>query len=100
VKRVLLEVATDLYQDDEFRELIIEEPEVTGVEVLGPSSVTVRVMFKTVPLEQWAVGREMRQRVKARFDHEGIEIPFAQRVVWQREEKAAADLDADPSETL
>ncbi|MDQ4055534.1 MAG: mechanosensitive ion channel family protein [Actinomycetota bacterium] len=98
VKRILLEVAHDLYEDDEFRELIIEEPEVTGVEMLAADSVNLRVMFKTLPLEQWAVGREMRQRVKARFDHEGIEIPFAQRVVWHREAKAEADPKADPSE--
>jgi small conductance mechanosensitive channel len=98
VKRVILEVAEDLYQDDEFRELIIEEPEVTGVEMLAADSVTLRVMFKTLPMEQWAVGREMRQRVKARFDHEGIEIPFAQRVVWHREAKAAAAQDSEPAE--
>jgi small-conductance mechanosensitive channel len=98
VKRVLLEVAEDLYQDDEFRELIIEEPEVTGVEMLAADSVTLRVMFKTLPMEQWAVAREMRQRVKARFDHEGIEIPFAQRVVWHREAKAAAARDSAPTE--
>ena len=96
VKRVLLEVAKDLYEDDEFRELIIEEPEVTGVEMLAADSVNLRVMIKTLPLEQWAVAREMRQRVKARFDHEGIEIPFAQRVVWHREAKAEADQEADP----
>ena len=40
--------------------------------------------LKTAPLEQWAVAREMRQRIKARFDHEGIEVPFAQRVLWNR----------------
>ena len=87
VKRVLSEVAHDLWDDDDFRELIIEEPEVTGVEMLAADSVTLRVMIKTLPMEQWAVARELRQRIKARFDHEGIEIPFAQRVVWHREEQ-------------
>jgi small-conductance mechanosensitive channel len=98
VKQILAEVAHDLWEDEEFREVVIEEPEVTGVEMLAPDSVNLRVLLKTLPLEQWAVAREMRQRIKARFDHEGIEIPFAQRVVWHREEKAAANLDADPSE--
>ncbi|HSU02639.1 MAG TPA: mechanosensitive ion channel family protein, partial [Nocardioides sp.] len=40
---------------------------------------------KTAPLEQWAVAREMRARIKARFDHEGIEMPLPQSVVWMRE---------------
>jgi small conductance mechanosensitive channel len=59
--------------------------------MLAADSVTVRVMIKTAPLEQWAVARAMRQRIKSRFDHEGIEIPFAQRVVWHREERKAAE---------
>ena len=50
-------------------------------------------MIKTLPMEQWAVARELRQRIKARFDHEGIEIPFAQRVVWHREEQRQAEQD-------
>lgn len=87
VQRVLREIAHDLWEDDEFRGVIIEEPEVTGVEMLAADSVTVRVLVKTAPLEQWAVARALRQRIKARFDHEGIEIPFAQRVVWHREDR-------------
>lgn len=87
VQRVLREVAHDLWEDDDFRDLIIEEPEVTGVEVFGPESVTLRVLLKTAPMEQWGVARALRQRLKARFDHEGIEIPLPQRVVWHREEQ-------------
>jgi small conductance mechanosensitive channel len=93
VKRVLSEIAHDLWDDDDFRELIIEEPEVTGVEMLAADSVNLRVMVKTLPMEQWAVARELRQRIKARFDHEGIEIPFAQRVVWHREEVKLAEAE-------
>ncbi len=87
VQRVLREIAHDLWEDEDYKNVIIEEPEVTGVEMLAADSVTVRVMVKTAPLEQWAVARALRQRIKARFDHEGIEIPFAQRVVWHREER-------------
>lgn len=87
VQRVLRDVAHDLWQDDEYNHVVIEEPEVTGVEMLAADAVTIRVMLKTAPLEQWAVARALRQRIKARFDHEGIEIPFAQRVVWHREDR-------------
>ena len=82
VTRVLLEVASGMWEDEDYRDRIIEQPEVTGVEMLAADSVDLRVMIKTLPMEQWAVARELRQRIKARFDHEGIEIPFAQRKVW------------------
>ena len=85
VRRVLQEVAHDLWEDEDYRGVIVEEPEVWGVEDLGVDGVKVRVTLKTAPLEQWAVARELRQRIKARFDYEGIEIPFPQRVVWNRD---------------
>ena len=84
-KRVLSEVAHDLWEDEDYRSVIIEEPEVTGVEALTPDAITLRVLVKTQPMEQWAVARELRQRIKARFDHEGIEIPYSQRMIWHRE---------------
>ena len=90
VRRVLDEVATDLWEDEDFEGRIIERPSVWGVQELAADAVTVRVALKTAPLEQWAVAREMRQRIKSRFDAEGIEIPFAQRVIWHRDERAAA----------
>lgn len=95
VQQVLREVAHDLWQDEDFAHVIVEEPEVTGVEMLAADAVNIRVLVKTAPLEQWAVARELRQRIKARFDHEGIEIPFAQRVVWHRDATAR---QADPQE--
>ncbi|MCW2764941.1 MAG: MscS Mechanosensitive ion channel, partial [Nocardioides sp.] len=76
VRRVLQEIAHDLWVDDDFRGKIIEEPEVWGVEALSVDGVTVRVTLKTAPLEQWAIAREMRERILARFAHEGITIPL------------------------
>ena len=96
VQRILSELAHALWEDEDFRGIIIEEPEVTGVEAFGPESVTLRVLIKTAPMEQWGVARELRQRIKARFDHEGIEIPLPQRVVWHREEKAAEAAEEAP----
>jgi moderate conductance mechanosensitive channel len=75
VRRILKEVAHDLWEDELFHDKIIEEPEVWGVQSLGPDSVVVRVTLKTMPQQQWNVSREMRERVKRRFDHEGIQMP-------------------------
>ena len=84
MQEVLREVAHSLREDEDFAKVIIEEPEVTGVEMLAADSVTLRVMVKTAPLEQWKVARELRHRLKDAFDAEGIEIPFPQRSLWLR----------------
>jgi small-conductance mechanosensitive channel len=81
VKAILLEIGTAMWEDEDFRGLIVEQPEVWGVEALAADRVLVRLAIKTAPLEQWAVAREARERIKARFDHEGIRIPVAPVVV-------------------
>lgn len=86
VKDVLLQVANELAADPEWEAKILEEPELWGVQELAADSVVVRLVLKTEPLEQWAVAREMRERIKARFDAEGIVIPFPQRTVWMHNE--------------
>jgi small conductance mechanosensitive channel len=84
VQEVLRDVAHDLWDDEEFKHLVIEEPEVWGVQDLTPNWITVRVTLKTAPLEQWAVAREMRQRIKLRFDHEGIEFAPPTLMPWNK----------------
>ncbi len=88
VRETLVAVCHELWEDEAFRNRVIEEPEVWGVERMEADGVAVRVAVKTAPLEQWAVARELRARIKERFGREGIEIPFPQRVVWHREEPA------------
>lgn len=73
---VLRALCEELYADPEWAPLLLEEPVVPGVQALGDSAVVVRLMAKTLPLKQWDVAREVRRRVKKRFDAEGIEIPF------------------------
>jgi moderate conductance mechanosensitive channel len=63
---------------------VIEDPEVWGVERLGAHGVSIRLVVKTRPSEQFRVSRELRRRLKAAFDREGIEIPFPQQTVWHR----------------
>jgi small conductance mechanosensitive channel len=87
VPQVLAELARDIWEDDDYKGRVIEEPSVWGVQELGADAVVLRVALKTAPLAQWAVAREMRARIKARFDHEGFEVPFAQHVVWHRDEE-------------
>jgi small conductance mechanosensitive channel len=81
VQGVLRDVADELRKDPDFVDEILEPMEIFGVDVLGDSSVTIRLVLKTLPGKQWPVAREFRKRVKIRFDALGIGFPFPQRVV-------------------
>lgn len=82
VRRLLDEIATELAGEENWCDLILEKPEVWGVEQLDPDNIIIRLVVKTRPLEQWKIARELRERIKRRFDTEGIEIPFPQRSLW------------------
>jgi small-conductance mechanosensitive channel len=75
VQGILQEEADRMYGDEQFQGVIIEPPEVWGVERFDKDGVVVRVVLKTAPLQQWLVARAMRQRIKASFDRAGIRIP-------------------------
>ncbi|MEM6451972.1 MAG: mechanosensitive ion channel family protein [Cyanobacteria bacterium P01_D01_bin.105] len=75
---LLKEVATGLSQEAEWQRLILEPPEVLGVESLDHRGITLRLWLKTQPLKQWVVARELRQRIKFAFDQKGIEIGIPQ----------------------
>lgn len=83
---LLKELGQQIYKEDEFKDFITEEPTILGVDSFGESAVTVRVLFKTIPLKQWDVAREFRRRVKNEFDKRGIEIPYPQRTIHIRQE--------------
>ncbi|MGZ4467042.1 MAG: mechanosensitive ion channel family protein [Nocardioidaceae bacterium] len=102
VQEVLKDVAHDLWDDEDYKGRILEEPEVWGVQELTPDWVTVRVVLKTAPLEQWGIAREMRQRIMARFDYEKIDIAIPARVLWHKDmpgTATAADGAAVPGGT-
>lgn len=80
--RVIREAAESVRRDRLEGATILEEPEIWGVEEFGESAMTIRLVVKTEPGEQWATSREIRRRIKRAFDREGIVIPFPQRVVW------------------
>ncbi len=84
-RAVIKSVADGLWRE---REDILEEPEVWGVEKLGSHAISIRLVVKTRPADQYPVSRELRERLKNAFDEHGIEIPFPQQVVWHRGEPA------------
>ncbi len=77
---VLKRVGQEMSVDERVGLLILETPEVLGIEALGESQVTLQMVVKTLPQKQWEVARELRKQIKAAFDKEGIEVPYPHRV--------------------
>lgn len=73
---ILRDLGAEFAADPEWGQLLLGDPEVPGVENLAESGVIIRVMARTLPLKQWDVARELRRRIKQRFEREGIQIPF------------------------
>jgi small conductance mechanosensitive channel len=76
VAAVLKDIGEQVRRDEVLGAAILDALEVMGVDQLAASSVVIRIRIKTLPQRQWEVARELRRRIKKRFDAEGIEIPF------------------------
>lgn len=78
IERVLGIIRTEVEQIDDaphWREVLREDLSVLGVESITGGTVTVRVLARCAPDENWGIQREIRRRVKEVFDREGIAGP-------------------------
>lgn len=82
VMRVIEQVGSEMVLDPKFGHLMLEAPEIFGVNEFADSAVVIRGRIKTRPIQQWAVGREFNRRIKYAFDAAGIEIPFPHRTIY------------------
>jgi small conductance mechanosensitive channel len=87
---IIKDVADSMWHDAQWSTRLLEEPEIWGVENLGADGIDIRLVIKTRPSEQFKVMRELRTRLKERFDDERIEIPFPQRTMWVRNADGAS----------
>jgi len=86
VMELLRQIGKELAAEEPWKSVLLEPLQIFGVERFGESELVIRVVVKTAPLKQWEVGRELRRRIKIRFDEKGIQIPFPHRVLI-REDK-------------
>ena len=85
VANIMRDVGEDLRQDTQVGKKMLEPIEIMGVDAFGESEVVIKARIKTLPIEQWSVGREYRRRLKKAFDQENIEIPFPHRTLYMGE---------------
>jgi len=86
VIKIMEQVGEEMMKDDDFGPKFLEPIEVAGLDKFDDSAVVIKARIKTKPVEQWAVGREYRKRLKKVFDAQNIEIPFPHRTIYWGED--------------
>jgi moderate conductance mechanosensitive channel len=77
VVSVLQSIAEELSQEEPYQATVLAPIEILGVDKLADSGAVIKARFKTVPNQQWVVGREMNRRIIKRFEQAKIEMPSA-----------------------
>ena len=68
---------------------------VQGVDDFGESDVVIRIITRVKPGKHPPVKRMLRKMIKEAFDYEGIEIPYARRVlITQDDEETSPDVSS------
>ena len=92
IMELLKQIGKELAAEEPWKSVLLEPLQIFGVERFGESELVIRVVVKTVPLKQWEVGRELRRRIKIRFDEKGIQIPFPTRVlIWEGKKQSESN---------
>jgi small-conductance mechanosensitive channel len=84
---VILDTGTAMAEESRWSPLFLEEPQMLGVNELGDSAVTIRLLLTVATEERWAIKREFLKRVKYALDAAGIEIPYAHLTVVLEEKR-------------
>lgn len=84
---VMREVGREMRADPAWRDRILADVEIVGVERWADSAVILRCRLKVVGIEQWNVRREFLRRLKKAYDARGIEIPFPHLTIYPGEAK-------------
>jgi len=87
VMDLLREIDTELREDPEFKDDILEPIEVFGLDEFADSAIIIKARTTTKPIKQWRIGREFNRRLKRKFDEKGIEIPFPHLTLYPGQDK-------------
>lgn len=74
VAAVLKDIGEELRAEHPYDAAILAPLEILGIDQLTDAGPVIQARFKTVPMRQWEVGREMNRRIKKRFGEMGIEL--------------------------
>ena len=74
IRGLFFELAGNLRSDANYGSMILNDPDLLGVDSLGDSTFTIKFALRTLPLKRWEVKRELLRRLKERFQREQIKV--------------------------
>ena len=75
VKDRMLQTGIEMRTDGKWKRLMMEQPEIWGIESISADAVILRMVVKTRTGAKDEVARELRRRVKATLDGMGVRLP-------------------------
>ncbi|MEM8603040.1 MAG: mechanosensitive ion channel family protein, partial [Cyanobacteria bacterium P01_H01_bin.121] len=96
---ILADLGQKLYEEPEWHEKLLDPPTLLGIDKVAHDGILIRVWIRTEPLQQWAVGREFRLRVRLALAEHDIEIGRPQRLVWTQGANGLPHPDYPPDAT-
>ncbi|MDJ0680529.1 MAG: mechanosensitive ion channel family protein [Xenococcaceae cyanobacterium MO_167.B52] len=82
---IMKQVAEEIYDDPVWHDKLLGSPRMLGVERIEHTGVNIRILLKTKPLEQWAVAREYRRRLKKAFDESDIVVGLPRYLIFMND---------------
>jgi small-conductance mechanosensitive channel len=99
VEATMLATAVTLQQDQKWKRMILEKPEVWGIESIAAEAIVIRLVVKTRSGVKDDVARELRARLKSALDAMGVKLPALNSIVLSGYEGAASVRGARPPKT-
>ena len=81
-RALALEVAEAMREEEDYRDLILDDAEVWGLEAIVSEGLVLRITVRTVATMEGPVERALRERLLVAFADNGIEVGVPQRLVW------------------
>ncbi len=99
VEERMLETAIGLQNDPKWRRLVLEKPELWGIESISAEAIVVRLVVKTRSASKDDVARELRMRLKRALDDLGVRLPALNSITLSGLEGASSVRGARPPKT-
>ncbi|MET0590372.1 MAG: mechanosensitive ion channel domain-containing protein [Naasia sp.] len=95
----MLSTANELASSPKWRSMVMERPEIWGLESISSEALVVRIVIKTRTSARDDVARELRLRLKNSLDSMGVKLPALNTVVLSGMDGATSVRGARPPKT-